>query len=139
MERDGRNRKNGGIKMNQCNFIGNLTKDTQRIKTQSNTPMTKFTIAVNDRQDKAPIFLDILTFKNTAENCAKYLTKGSKVFVTGELQLNEYESEGKKYSRPELTANRVEFLSIKKADESDMPFPEVEKPIVKPNDDDLPF
>ena len=129
--------------MNQCNFIGNLTKDTQRIKTQSNTPMTKFTIAVNDRQDKEPIFLDILTFKSTAENCAKYLTKGSKVFVTGELQLNEYESEGKKYSRPELTANRVEFLSSKRAElqDDDIPFPEVGEKTLKPIDpnDDLPF
>lgn len=119
-------------------MTGNLTKNPQKIPTKSNEPMTKFTIGVNENEEV--LFMDCLTFKNTAENCNKYLTKGSKVLVQGKLQLNEYESEGKKYSRPEIIAHKVEFLSLKKAEEieSDMPFPEVEKKLVDPNDD-LPF
>lgn len=123
--------------MNQVIMTGNLTKDPQKIQTNSGEPLTKFTIAVNESDET--LFMDCLTFKNTATNCFKYLTKGSKILIQGKLQLNEYESNGKKYSRPEVITHKVEFLSSKKNDniESDMPFPEVDKP-VDPNDD-LPF
>jgi single-strand DNA-binding protein len=99
--------------------------------------VTNFTVAVNEN-DKA-IFLNCVAFKKLAENCGKYLNKGSKVLVSGRLALNEYEKDDKHYKTPEIIAFQVEFLSPKQAEDNGLPFPEVEQKKAKPQDDDLPF
>lgn len=136
--------------MNQVTMTGNLTKDPQKIQTQSNKPMTKFTIGVNENKaddTRGTLFLDCITFDNMATNCQNYLYKGAKVLVIGKLQVKTFNGQdGKEYTRLEVLANNVEFLSKKKetADDpyADLPFPEEQHRRDKENnikDDDLPF
>ena len=56
---------------------------------------------------------------NQAENCAKYLKKGSKVGIVGYLYNNTYEAnDGTKRTITQINATEVEFLSPKQAEES---------------------
>lgn len=55
-------------------------------------------------------FVTVIVWKVLAENCAKYLKKGSRVFVEGRLQTREYEKDGQKRIAVEIKADAVEFL-----------------------------
>ena len=106
--------------MNQVNLIGNLTRDPEtRYSTgQNQTAVCRFTIAVNDRRrnqngewEDNPSFIPIVVFGKKAENCDKYLVKGSKVAVNGKIQTGSYTNkEGQKVYTTEVIASEVEFL-----------------------------
>ena len=104
--------------MNSVILIGNLTRDPElRYSTgQNQTAVCRFTVAVNDgfgdRQRTS--FIPIVVFGKTAENCDRYLKKGSKVCVNGKIQTGSYEKDGRTVYTTEVIANNyggVEFLS----------------------------
>jgi single-strand DNA-binding protein len=56
-------------------------------------------------------FITVVVWNEAAENCAKYLKKGSKVLVEGRLQTREFvDKEQQKRTVTEIKANMVEFL-----------------------------
>ena len=65
------------------------------------------------------------------ENCAKYLGKGSSVFVEGRLQTRSWETDGQKHWKTEVVADRVNFLDGRRDAEADTSY------VVEP--DDMPF
>ena len=103
--------------MNHCILIGNLTKDPELKTTPSGVPVCAFSIAVNRPHKGADgnrevDFFNIITWRGLAENCAKYLTKGKKAAVSGEIQNRSYEDkDGNKRYVTEIVAQDVEFLS----------------------------
>lgn len=102
--------------MNKCILIGNLTKTPELRHTESGTAICRFTIAINKyvKGEKKTTFINIVTFNKTAENCERYLYKGSKVAVIGELEIRQYtDNEGNNRYMTEILANEVEFLSNK--------------------------
>lgn len=130
--------------MNNVILIGNLTKDVELKYLPGNgTAVATFTIAVKrsyvkNEEDQQADFIFINTFGKTAENCAKYIGKGSKVAINGELRIDQYEENGQHKSFTKVNANRVEFLNAKKEDteaSSDSPIPEFQKI----DDEDIPF
>jgi single-strand DNA-binding protein len=57
-------------------------------------------------------FIPIVTYRQQAENCGKYLHKGSPVGVTGRLSVRPFtDREGNKRYITEVVADRVKFLS----------------------------
>ena len=126
--------------INRVILIGNLTKDVEMATTNSGKNVARFTIAVSRRYTNADgeretDFLNIVVWNTLAENCAKYLQKGSKVAVSGAIQTRSYESEeGKRYIT-EIIADEVEFVGAKKEQDQAEAEPKME-PI---NDDNLPF
>jgi single-strand DNA-binding protein len=111
--------------MNVVVLIGNLTKDPDVRYTTSNDPLAvaRFSIAVNEGYgDKQKTYYpNIVVFGKTAENCEKYLSKGSKVAIKGHIQTGSYEKDGHKVYTTDVVAENVEFLSTsnnsKKEDE----------------------
>ena len=105
--------------MNKCFFIGHLTADPEMRSTQSGTAVANFKIGVNRRfknQDGSSTsdFFPIVAWDKLADLCGKYLFKGSKVAVIGEMQTRSYEgSDGTKKYITELRADEVEFLTPK--------------------------
>ena len=102
--------------MNRVILIGNLARDPELRTTQSGISTCSFTIAVNRPRSKdgtqATDFIPIVTWRNTAESCAKYLFKGKKVAVDGRMQVRTYEAkDGTKRYVTEVIAETVEFLS----------------------------
>lgn len=134
--------------MNRVLLIGNTTKAPEYQQTNSGVSVCKFNIAVNRNYTDASgnretDFINIVTWRGLADNCAKYLTKGSKVAVCGSIQNRTYEDKnGVKRYITEVLATDVEFLSAKKADE-DKPAEPKKQSVndLKPIDtnEDLPF
>ena len=109
--------------MNKIILIGNLTRDPELRTTPSGVNVCDFTIAVNKRrygqQQQQPgvpqsdaDFFRITAWRQLGENCAKYLAKGRKVFVSGPLSARTYQAnDGTTRVSLEVTADDVEFLS----------------------------
>ena len=111
--------------MNKIILIGNLTRDPELRTTPSGVNVCDFTIAVNKRrygqqqQQQQPgmpqsdaDFFRITAWRQLGENCAKYLAKGRKVFVSGPLSARTYQAnDGSTRVSLEVTADDVEFLS----------------------------
>ena len=102
--------------MNKVFLIGNLSKDPELRTTNSGTSVCTFSIAVNRRKDKdgnsTADFFSIVAWRQLAELCGKYLAKGRKVSVVGELQNRSYEAnDGTKRHVTEIVANEIEFLT----------------------------
>jgi len=102
--------------MRQIVFTGNITKDLELKVGQSGKSNVSFTVANNDRKENV-VFMNVKAFEKTAENCANYLKKGSKVLVVGDFATYEYEKDGVKKYGYEVLANRVEFLDSKPKEE----------------------
>ena len=69
--------------MNKAILIGNLTRDPETRTTASGVTMCQFTIAVNRRYVnqqgvREADFIPIVAWRQTAELCSRYLSKGRK-------------------------------------------------------------
>ena len=105
--------------MNKIVLIGNLTHDTKTRSTPNGVTVCSFTIAVNRRfasqgGEKQTDFFRINAWRQLGDLCARYLTKGRKVAVIGELQARTYEAkDGTTRLSLDVSADEVEFLSPK--------------------------
>ena len=137
--------------MNKVMLIGNLAKDPELITTNNGVSLCKFTLAVqrrfsgNDGEREAD-FLPIIVWRGQADNCYKYLKKGSKAAISGSVQTRSYEAtDGTRRYMTEIIADEVEFLATKGGSMEDGDFEpkEDKKDVVskfEPIDDgDLPF
>lgn len=131
--------------MNKCILIGNLTRDPELTTTSNGVAVCRFSIAVSRRYansdgERETDFLNIVVWRTLGENCHKFLKKGSKVGVVGNIQSRSYDAtDGSKRYVTEIVAEEVEFLSTKAQDgEVKSSGDEVAK--LQPIDDDgLPF
>ena len=100
-------------------LIGHLTADPTTRATPNGVTVCSFTIGVTrSRKDangeKQSDFFRINTWRQTADFCGKYLTKGSKVVVTGELNLNSFKGkDGNLRYSLDVQADHVENLTEK--------------------------
>lgn len=102
--------------MNKVILTGRLTRTPELRHTERGMAVCHFTVANNKyvKGNKKTIFVNIVTFAKTAENCDRFLTKGSKVAIVGELEIRQYEgNDGQTRYMTEILANEVEFLSEK--------------------------
>ena len=104
--------------MNKVILIGNLTKDPELSTTNSGINYCRFTLAVPKRFAQAgerdAEFINIVVWRVQADNCHKYLKKGSKACVICSLQTRSYDAQdGSKRYVTEVVAEEVEFLSTK--------------------------
>lgn len=105
--------------MNCIIITGYLTADPTTRATQNGVTVCSFTIGVTrSRKDangeKQSDFFRINTWRQTADFCGKYLTKGSKVVVTGELNLNSFKGkDGNLRYSLDVQADKVENLTEK--------------------------
>lgn len=107
--------------MNEAIVIGRITQDIElRHTKQQGVPVCSFSVAVdrarkeNDGTRKTE-FIDVQCWSKTAERCAQYLGKGSKVCVRGEIRTNSYTAkDGSPRRSTYIEANYVEFLDSKR-------------------------
>lgn len=101
--------------------VGRLTSDPELKYTVGGTAVLNITIAVGKsippRSDggewgNKTSFFDVVMFGKTAEAKAKNLMKGRQVAVTGELEQDRWEYEGKKYSKIKIVAESIQLLAI---------------------------
>lgn len=103
--------------MNKIFLIGNLTRDPELRTTSTGISVCSFSIAVNRRRSQGQEQADVDYFRITAwrqlgELCHRYLSKGRKVCVVGNVSVSTYEGrDGVTRASLEVTADEVEFLS----------------------------
>ncbi len=107
--------------MNNVIISGRLTADPELKYTPNNTPVCTFIVAV-DRPTKDDIadFPVVVTWRQTAEFVSKYLSKGRKVLIRGEIRTRNYEDkDGKSRKATEIQADRVEFADSPKSNKEE--------------------
>ena len=106
--------------LNKTILMGRLTADPELRRTQNNTSVTSFTLAVNRsfaRQGEQPQtdFIDIVAWSATAEFVSKWFRKGMLVAVAGRIQTRTYEDrQGNKRKAVEVVAEEVHFAEPKR-------------------------
>jgi single-strand DNA-binding protein len=94
---------------NKIIIEGNLTKDPVLRYTQTEIPVTSFTIACNGK-DKDVTFIEIVAWDELASWVVNNFTKGKKVLVKGRLRMDSWEPEkGKKVYRHKVTARSIDL------------------------------
>ena len=85
------------MSFNKIILVGNLGRDPELRYTPQGVAVCSFSMATNERRrDKSGEFQDTTTWfkitlwRQSAENAAKYLTKGSSVYIEGRLQVEEW-------------------------------------------------
>ncbi|MBA4602880.1 single-stranded DNA-binding protein [Thermoactinomyces mirandus] len=105
--------------INRVILVGRLTRDPELRYTPSGIAVTRFNVAVNrnytnQHGEREADFINIVTWRNLAENCANYLHKGSLVGIDGRLQTGKYENqEGRMVYTTDVVAEDVRFLEPK--------------------------
>lgn len=142
--------------MNKVILTGRLTADPEASVTQSGISKSTFTLAVDRRfrnanGDKQTDFPRIVCWRQTADFVNKYIKKGRKVGVVGELQTRTYDAQdGSKRYVTEVLAVEVEAMDSPKKNDNGSggadpgPMPPAEGSLesqgfTEVEDDDLPF
>ena len=108
--------------LNKIILMGRLTRDPELRRTQSDLPVTSFTLAVDRRfskqgEDKQTDFIDIVCWRKDAEFAAKWFSKGMLVAVSGSLQMRPWQDkEGNKRISAEVVAEELHFAESKRSD-----------------------
>ena len=85
--------------VNKVILVGNLGKDPETRRMPSGDPMVTFSIATSEtwrdkasgeRKEKTEWHRIVIFNKNLAEVAEKYLRKGSKVYIEGQLQTRKW-------------------------------------------------
>jgi len=109
------------MSLNRAQLIGNLTRDPEMKQIPGGQVVTSFGIATNftwtdqsgQKQSKVE-FHNIVAWRKLAEICGQYLKKGSKVFVEGKIQTQDWEGEdGVKRYRTEIVIDNMIMLDKK--------------------------
>jgi single-strand DNA-binding protein len=108
--------------MNSVILIGRLARDPELSYTpNTQTAVCRMTVAVDkprrQGEDQGADFIRVTVWDRQAENCDRYLSKGSQVAVRGRIETGSYTNrEGQKVYTTEVVADRfngVEFLGSK--------------------------
>ena len=106
--------------LNKIFIMGRLTRDPELRRTQSGTPVTSFSLAV-DRDyktqsgEKETDFIDVVAWRSTAEFVAKYFTKGRMAIVEGRLQIRPWtDKDGNNRRSAEVVADNIYFGDSKR-------------------------
>lgn len=104
--------------MNTLHIMGRLTADPEITSTTGGTTIARYTVAVDrryakDGQQKADFF-PCNSFGKQAEFAERYLKKGTKVAISGEMRLDTVQKDGKNVTYPKVAVNEIEFAESKK-------------------------
>lgn len=138
--------------MNKCIIIGRMTKNAELNATSGGVAYAQFSLAVQRNYtdadgERQTDFINCIAWRGLAENIAKYVRKGDRLAIAGELQNRSYtDKDGNKRTATSILVQEAEFLGNKQAAE-DKPGETAYKPKketvklseLKAIDDDLPF
>lgn len=103
--------------MNKIIIMGRLTKDPETGATQGGTSYAKYTVAVDRRYKKEggqeADFFPCTSYGKQADFVAKYLKKGVKVVISGEMLLDVVKKDDKTTTYPKISVEDVEFAESK--------------------------
>lgn len=105
------------MSLSKTSFIGRLTKDPETKQIPVNgeqQTVANFSVAVDEDFGDQTDFYDVVAWRKTAENVARFLGKGRLVYVEGRLKIRSYtkniNGEEVTFKAPEIRADKVQFL-----------------------------
>ena len=107
--------------LNSVCLMGRLVADPELRQTPSGVSVCSFRIAVDRTyqpkgQEKQTDFINIVTWRSTAEFVSRYFRKGQLVAVQGSIQTSQYtDRDGNKRTTFDVVADNV-FFAEKKAE-----------------------
>ena len=111
--------------LNHIVLMGRLTRDPELRYTGSNIPVASFTVAVDrdfgrgENGERQTDFINVTAWRQTGEFVSKYFTKGSRIVVSGRLQIREYtDRDGNRRTAAEVVADNVYFGESRRRDDS---------------------
>lgn len=127
--------------MNSFNVVGNLVRDPETHYTQNGFGITESAVAANYSRKSADgtweehaAFVDIKVLGGSGESFARFFSKGSKVALSGEIQMDRWQNaEGQNRSKLYLLVRDWSFCESKGSRPQRKAQPAVQ------DDDDLPF
>jgi single-strand DNA-binding protein len=134
--------------LNQVNIMGNLTRDPEVKYLANGTAVCDMGMAINERTKRGDewidqaTFVDVTLFGRTAEVAGEYLAKGAPVLIVGKLRLDQWEKDGKKFSKLKVVGDSLQMLGGKsepRAERRDEDQPAKPNPATPVNQDDIPF
>ena len=132
--------------INKVILMGRLTRDPEMRHTNSGTPVTTFSIAIDNGygDNKRTDFVNCLAWNKTAEFVTKYFTKGKMIIVIGRITTRSWETQdGKRAYATEVVANEVSFGETKSSPQTaaQPPMQDDDEDFTPQDeeDDDLPF
>lgn len=139
--------------INKVILIGHLGDEIKMHYFEGGNAIGRFPLATNEtytnRQTGERVtntdWHNIVVRNKLAEICEKYLTKGDKVYLEGRIKNRQYEVDGQKRYSTEIQVQEMTFLSTKKELNSPsnmnqvQPIQNTNPPVVKEEEDDLPF
>ena len=105
------------ININHVTLVGRLVRDVELKKTNSNTSVCSFTLAVDRRfksQNGGPDadFISCIAWRQSADFLSRYANKGTIVSVEGRIQTRNYDNnQGQKVYVTEVVADNVQIIS----------------------------
>ena len=137
--------------LNKISLIGQLGKDPESKFYPNGDQQTTFSLATSERwKDKNSgerkekvSWHSIVTNRGLAKVADDYLKKGSKVFIGGKIDYQEWEKDGVKHYRTRIIADELHMLDGKsQSDQSERPQSQPSSNASQNNndfDDDIPF
>lgn len=110
------------MSLNSVNIMGNLTRDPEMRFTSTGRPVCNISIANNRVYSKEGqkvqevSYFDVEVWGVIAENCSKYLSKGSGIIVEGRLKQDRWEKEGQTQTKVRIVANNIHFMPKRQSD-----------------------
>lgn len=93
---------------NRVIIAGNLTRDPELRYTVNKKAYARFGVAINSRwrnangeMQESTEYVNVVAWGNNAENCGKYLKKGSPILIEGRIHTSSFDAKdgsGKRYS-----------------------------------------
>ncbi len=151
------------MSVNKVILIGNLGKDPELRYTPAGTAVATFPLATSERyRDKSGQMQEktewhnIVVWRNLAEICGKYLSKGRQVYIEGKIRNRSYtDREGNKRYITEIEADQMQMLgrgeetggrapAASRNEFNQEPAESFSEPVYNPDDnipeeDDIPF
>lgn len=133
--------------INKVILMGRLTRDPEMRHTNSGTPVTTFSIAIDNGygDNKRTDFVNCLAWNKTAEFVTKYFTKGKMIVIAdGRISTRSWETQdGKRAYATEVVAKEVSFGETKSSQQTatQQPMQDDDDDFtpLDEEDDDLPF
>jgi single-strand DNA-binding protein len=111
--------------MNKLLILGTVGRDVEVKQLSPTNRMAKFSVAINaDWKDsngawqKKTEWVNVVAWGSLADRCQEMLTKGSKVFIEGEIETKSYEKNGNKVYATHCKALKIQPIVYMKKQEA---------------------
>ena len=100
--------------MNKIELMGRLTKEVEILKSKKGGDYAKFTIAVPRKNDKEITdFIDVVAFGKVVEVINKYVEKGNRIIVVGQLNIDTYKDKDGNTKKAVVVLEDFYFVDFK--------------------------